>query len=269
MYDIVGITLSLAHYFLNPSYQHLNITHAVIVVDFFVPSITIGIMIYVFMYIMILSHCIHSKTGSCCVSGISLLAGTILVVVLFCVYFTIGNDNISFYYTFSYFILSSINLIPIFLNAIVITLFNKIELCSFIFDIFRRSRNKIFCIVCVIYIVIIFLYYLMVVSLLLSLLISRSDDLEVTINQTSWEDTINVSYISIGTFIFFAFHLPLNTLVFFLLTVISYKMYVAVKHHTANNELQEDSVPIRSFTGSDYGSVHNNNNMVNLIWNNN
>ena len=209
----------MAHYYLNPSYQHLNIIHAVNAADFLVPSTFLCTLICVVMHIMTSSHRVHTKAGLRCVTGIQFLTCLTIIIVETCLYI-ISQP----YYVMAYFV-----------SSCCISIFFAMNGCYTICAL--RYPHFIKCIKYYVLIIPFFTNFIAVIEFFsTSTLITGLPNT----NQESWENVAHFSYISVGNLIFFALQFPLYSIIFLFTTIKIHKMYIAItnkKHH--NNELKQ------------------------------
>ena len=225
------MTLSLAHYYLDPGYHryHFNDTYAVNSVDLFVLSITFSILLNLFNFVMLLSCCsFHSKKDVGCIMITEFFAllvfGTIIIVTTFQVTNTKSYDTL----------------------LVVFYLFSSLLPCIYnIMGKFLWSNDYKL-------IPILILFFSLLLSLV-SIIIALITTPQV---EQGWEDTINYSYISTVNLLFVALQVPLCILVFFLSAVLNhtlYANYISQLHQTppVYSQLQETSI---AESGSDSNS---------------
>ena len=235
------MTLSLAHYYLDPSYHHFNDTYAVNSVDLFVLSITFNILLNLFNFVMLLSCCsFHSKKDVVCMIITEFLALLVFETIIIVTTFQVIN-------TLSY-------------NAFLIVFYLFGSLFPFLYNMGKLmgnyyNGNKSYFLIPVFIILLFFLLFLLAGIIIISL-----TTLQV---EQSWEDTINYSYISIVDLLFVALQVPFFTLVFFLSAVLNYTLYanyISQLHQIplVYNQLQETSIS-ESRSDSDSSTVNCNN----------
>lgn len=229
------MTLSLAHYYLDPSYHHFNNTYAVNSVDLFVLSITFSILLNLFNFVMLLSCCsFHSKKDVGCMTITELFA---LVVFIFIIIFT-TFQVINTYDTF----------------LVVFYLFSGLLTCLCNMVKFLWSNDKSYILISIL---IVFFSSLFLLVGIITVLITTPQV------EQSWEDTMNYSYISTVNLLFIALQVPLCILVFFLSAVLNhtlYANYISQLHQIppVYNQLQETS-SAESGSDSDSSMVNCNN----------
>ena len=179
------MTLSLAHYYLDPRYHryHFNDTYAVNSVDVFVLSITFNILLNLFNFVMLLSCCsFHSKKDVGCMMITEFLALLVFEFIILVVILMISQDsNTELYNTFlAVFYSFSSPALPFLYNA------GKFVGCNV-----NGSTPAI-----LIYNIVLYLLSFIGIVLMLS-------TLQLQVEQ-SWEDTINYSYILTVNLLFIA-----------------------------------------------------------------
>ena len=239
MYSI-GMTLFLAHYYLDPSYHHFNDTYALNSVDVFVLSITLNILLNLSNFVILLSCCnFLSKKNVVCMMITEYLALFVFgaIIMLLVTTFQVINTLIYIFLTLFY-----------LLGGLLPFLYNM--------GIFLRTNgNKSYFLIAVFIILLFFLLFFLAGIIIISLTTPQVEQ--------SWEDTINYSYISIVNLLFVALQVPLCFLVFFLSAVLNYTLYanyISQLHQIplVYNQLQETSIS-ESRSDSDSSVVNCNN----------
>ena len=244
--SIIGITLSLAHHYLTPSYQHFNITQVTHVVDWFVAIITFETALnlgYLAWIIWIQKKCDGLKFGFAV-----LVSVIITIIVLF-----LSSIIIVYVEFFKNIELNTLRSIDIFTLINLTILYSSICIFPMIYIFISRSnlcceqwlwsrmKHKYIIIICFISLIILFVFVLATLH-------------HPGSSTQKWEDAVNYNYISVGNFIFFASQVAVTTSIFSLLTVLYYYAIIA-QHNIVVNNKHQDSLLSGSSRKRGYGST--------------
>ena len=245
---IIGVTLFLSHYYLDPSYQYFNATYPINAVDLFAPSFTV---IFWALFSFVMDQRVQSKTGL--MNYDSIIINAFMVVFAIFIIFLLEIILVTFKLSQSYYnivhmgfrINASYMNIILLVNLYIFTLI--ISVINYLAYIRIKRKNSLFITVLT---VMINLTYFTGFLLVLATLVVDTPSL-------SWEDTIHYSYISVVNLIFVALQVAICAFIFLLSVVTVIKLHFTVY---ISNRLQYTSLPIRR---SDYGSMVICNNDIN------